>query len=904
MAKNNNVTQEKNSSGTKNAITIRKETKPLNKKAPNKAIKVVKQGPKTVGLEKINKPRRKKKNTGKAVNTILSILMIFGIAIMLLVMTFCAYIVISAPPFETDKLYSKEVSILYDKYGNEFARVGTEKRELKTYEDLPQTFVDALVATEDSRFFQHNGFDVIRFVKASFGQLTGNSGAGGASTLTMQVAKNTFSKKENGTVESHGIAGIVRKFTDIYMSIFLIEKNYTKEEIIEFYANSQELGMNSFGVEQAAQTYFGKSISDLTLTESALLVGLFNGPSYYNPYKYEDRADNRRAIVLDLMVRHGYITEEQATDAKAIPISSLLKEQQTETLNKYQQFLDLVVDDVIEDTKLNPYTTSMEIYTTLDPELQQYMTDLNEGNLGYKWKTYKYNDHKDVVQIAAVVTDVHDGSIAAVNNGRHQKNARELIRSKTGFQPGSTAKPIFAYGPYLEYNNGSTGTIFFDNKMTYSTGQELTNANKDYKGAMTMRQALVESRNIPAVQAFQAVDRNKISEFVHNLGVDYCKYDNNGVAYDCNLYEAYAIGGGILLSPIEMAAAYGAFARSGYYIEPYSYTKIIYKETDEVYENKKEKVQAMSEETAYMITDMLISATKNGVGGNDLAKMGKQIASKTGTATYDTAAMRSWGIPDSSSAANWVITYSPDYVISFWYGVDQVTDSKTYTNAIDAAIERKKISDVLGRKIYTKNSTFEKPANVISAKYERESKPEALPSEYTPANYISTELFKKGTEPSEVSERFSQLRNPSNGSADVVGNQINLSWDNIATPDAISSTYLQKHFSENYGQFASIYLEKRLQYNADNIGTVGYLVYLDTDSGLQQLGYTTNPYFVYNATGSGTYKFVIKSAYSIFRANMSSGLNITVDIKGGIPELPTDPENPDNDNDNDNDPEE
>ncbi len=883
-SKNKNLNKEKK------AITIKKEVK---KTKDIKDPKTKISSKRTIKLEKVSPSKKKKKNKSKLINNILSLLMLCGISVMILLMAFCTYIVISAPPFETDKLYSREASILYDKNGNEFARVGTEQRELKTYEELPQTFIDALVATEDSRFFQHNGFDVIRFIKASLGQLSGNSSAGGASTLTMQVAKNTFSKQENGNIASKGAKGIIRKFTDIYMSIFLIERNYTKEEIIEFYANSQELGFNAFGVEQAAQTYFGKSISDLSLTESALLVGLFNGPSYYNPYKYEDRATNRRAIVLDLMVRHGYITEEQAEDAKAIPVSSLLAEQKTETMNKYQQFLDLVLDEVEDDTGFNPYTTSMEIYTTLDPELQQYMTDLNEGNLGYKWKVYKYNDYRDVVQIAAIVTDVHDGSIAAVNNGRHQNAARQLTRATSKFQPGSTAKPMFAYGPYIEYNNGNTGTLFFDNKMTYSNGQELTNANKDYKGAMTMRQALVESRNIPAVQAFQAVDKNKISEFVHNLGIDYCKYNSQGQAIDCNLYEAYAIGGGLEMSPKEMAAAYGAFARGGYYIEPYSYTKIIYKETDEVKENKKDKIQAMSAETAYMITDMLISATKNGVGGS-INVSGTEIASKTGTATYDTSFMRKVGIPDSSSAANWVVTYSPDYVIAFWYGVDYVADNKTYTNAIDAAIERKKISAILANKIYKKNSKFSKLSGVISASYELETKPAQIPSSYTPADLISRELFKKGTEPSEVSERFEQLRNPTNGSADVTGNQINLSWDEIAIPDAINPTYLKNYFNDNYGQFASIYLDKRNTYNTNNIGTVGYQIYLDNNGTLQPLGYTPNTYFIYNAPSDGTYKFVIKSSYSIFKANMSSGLNIQVDIKNSsIPELPGENEDQD-----------
>ncbi len=897
MAKNNIVTQDKNkkTSSNKKAITIKKETKVIQKKEPNEVkLKAKPLTTKTVGIEKTNKPRKKKKSNGKVLNAILSLLMILGIGIMVLIIAFCAYIVISAPPFETDKLYSREASVLYDKNGNEFARVGTEQRELKTYEDLPQTFVDALVATEDSRFFQHNGFDVIRFIKASLGQLAGNSSAGGASTLTMQVAKNTFSK-QNGVVASSGVKGIIRKFTDIYMSIFLIEKNYTKEEIIEFYANSQDLGQSAYGVEQAAQTYFGKSISDLSLTESALLVGLFNGPSYYNPYKYPERASNRRAIVLNLMVRHGYITEAQAEDAKAIPVESLLADQKVETLNKYQQFLDIVIDEVIEKTGFNPYTTSMEIFTTLDPEIQQYMTELNEGNLGYKWKTYKYNDYQDIIQIGAVITDVHDGSIAAVNGGRHQTTQRALNRGVDMYRnPGSTAKPIFAYGPYIEYNNGNTGTLFFDNKMTYSNGQELTNSDNSYMGAMTMRQALAKSRNIPAVQAFQAVDKNKISEFVHNLGIDYCQYRNgkDQPPTDCNLYEAYAIGGGIDLSPKEMAAAYGTFARGGYYIEPYTYTKIIYKETGKVTEYKPEKIQAMSEATAYMITDMLITATQQGVGGN-INVSGTQVASKTGTSTYDTSYMRRMGIPDSASMDNWVITYSPDYVISFWYGIDKVISNKTYTNAIDAAIERKKISAILANNIYKKNSKFTRPAGVVSANYELETNYAQLPSDYTPADLISKELFKKGTEPSEVSERFSQLRNPSNGSADVNGNQITLSWDEIATPDAISSTYLKKYFADNYGQFADMYLEKRNTYNNNYIGNVGYQIYLKTDDGLQSIGYTSNPYFVYNATSNGTYDFVIKSAYSIFKANMSSGLNISVDIEGNVPETPDIPVPPD-----------
>lgn len=901
MATVKKVATSKSTSKSKKAITIRKEDA-----ANKKVLKQPSESKKPIQLVNTGKPvkRRQKKNAGKIVNGILSLLMLIGIIGMILVMAFCFYIVVSAPPFEADKLYSQEASIFYDKDGIEFARVGTEKRETKTYEELPQTFIDALVATEDSRFFQHNGFDVFRFIKASLGQLAGNAGAGGASTLTMQVAKNTFSKNEDGTVEASGIKGIIRKFTDIYMAIFLIERNYTKEEIIEFYANSQELGSNSFGVEQASQTYFGKSVSDLSLTESAILVGLFNGPGIYNPYIYPENTESRRAVVLNLMVHHGYITEEQAEDAKAIPVESLLTEYHGEELNQYQQFLDIAINEVEQKTGLSPYTTSMEVYTTLDRTIQQYMTDLNEGNLNYKWKTYKYNDYKDIINVGIVVTDVHDGSIAAVNGGRDQSRARGLSYATQIYkQPGSTVKPIFDYGPYIEYNNGNPGTLFFDNPMTFSNGQPLKNSEGGYKGAMTMRQALAQSRNIPAVQAFQAVDKNKISEFVHNLGVDYCQYGNgrSQPATDCNLYEAYSIGGGLELSPKDMAGAYGAFARGGYYIEPYSIKKIVYRETDEVKEFKYEKVQAMSEETAYMITDMLMTATKQGVGGN-INVSGTDVASKTGTATYDSFTLKKYNIPSSASADNWSITYSPDYVISLWYGVKQV-DYKVYTDSIAAANEKSKIMTQLANRIYKKNSKFTRPSGVVSAAYEKETYPEQLPSENTPSDLRSTELFKKGLEPSEVSDRFSQLQNPTNGNADVNGTNINLSWKEIATPNAISQSYLNSFFRDNYGQFASMYLNKRLQYNESHIGTLGYRVYLETDAGLQSIGYTTNPYFTYNVSGGGTYTFVIKSCYSIFSANASSGLTITVDIGGNSPspdpgEEPSNPEPDDELNNN------
>ena len=267
--------------------------------------------------KKNNNQEKKKKDPNKKVNVksiILSGLLICGIAVISLVLVFALYIIISSPDFDRDKLYSKESSVLYYNDGvTELARLGAEDRVLVTYNELPQVLVDAIVATEDSRFFQHKGMDVARFIKASFGQLLGNSSAGGASTITMQLVKKVYTNSE-----SKGIEGIIRKFTDIYMAVFKVESNYTKEEIIEFYVNTMWFaGASSinttgiYGVEQACQYYFGKSVSDISLAEASIIAGMFQNPRTLNPYTNPEGVRERQNTVLTLMSNHGYITESE-----------------------------------------------------------------------------------------------------------------------------------------------------------------------------------------------------------------------------------------------------------------------------------------------------------------------------------------------------------------------------------------------------------------------------------------------------------------------------------------------------------------------------------------------------------------------------------------------------------------
>jgi penicillin-binding protein 1A len=802
--------------------------------------------------DKANNLKDKNKSKKKVGHKVLIVVLGLATIIVGLLLCFGIYIIVTAPDFNTDLLYNKEASVLLDKNGDEFARLGSENRELVNYDDLPQVLVDAIVATEDSRFFQHNGFDIARFMKASIGQLTGNSSAGGASTLTMQLVKNTYTDPSL----THGVKGIIRKFTDIYMAIFKVEKKYTKEEIMEFYVNQPWLGTNAWGIEQACKLYFNKSVKDLSLPEAALMAGIFNNPIYLNPFKDVEAASNRRDVVLDLMYKHGYITEEQMNDAKSISVESLIVPNTGASLNKYQSFIDAVVNEVKDDTGMNAYSTPMEIQTTLDPDIQDVLINLNNGQY--------YTFVNNVIQIGVAITDTTNGAVLAVDGGRNQTSQLAFNRAtQMSRQPGSTAKPIFDYGPIIEYNNASPGTYFWDEPMTYSNGQSVKDADGRYQGMETMRTALSQSRNIPAIQAFQQVDKDKIASFAHSLGID----------YGDNLYESCAIGGGFGVSPLQLSAAYAAFARGGYYIEPYTYTKITFKDTNEVSEQKPKKEKVMSEETAYMINSILVTAQQNNVGGN-FSISGTDVAAKTGTSTYDLNTLKEYGVPDSASADNWDITYSPDYTISLWYGYDKLTHDY-YTNSITAAIARKKIMTVIAKRVYKTNSRFEKPSGVISVEVEKDTVPLQLPSAYTPADMRTSELFKSGTEPSEVSNRYQQLDNPTNGKATTSGDIINLSWDGIATPAAIDQNSLQNYFNTNYGQFATEYYNKRISYNNSYIGYLGYQVYLNNNGTLTSIGYTTNNSFSYNTSGiGGNYKFVIKAAYSIFKQNASTGLEI------------------------------
>lgn len=764
---------------------------------------------------------KKNSKVRKLSKIIVSIGLVFCIIGLIAMIIFLIYIVFTSPSFDVDKLKYRELSEVYDSKGKLITSLGSENRDNITYEDLPEVFVDALVATEDSRFFQHNGLDAPRFTKAVLGQLMGASDAGGGSTLTMQVSKNNFTSR-NAT----GIKGIIRKFTDIYVSIFKIEKAYSKEQIIEFYVNEPFLGSNSYGVEQASQTYFGKSVSELNLAEASLIAGLFQAPTSYDPNANPENAAKRREVVLSLMVKHGYITQEEADIANSISVESLLTNSSVET-NEFQGYLDTVIEEIVDRTGMDPYTTPMTIYTNMDREKQQ------ELNKVFKGETYSWPNED--IQSGVVALESATGKIIAVGAGRNRTGARTYnYATDIKRQIGSTAKPLFDYGPAIEYNNWSTGQTIDDSPYSYSGGGKIENYDFQFKGKITLRYALSDSRNIPAIKAFQSVDNSKIRKFVETLGIT-PEVDSTGF-----IHEAHALGAFDGTSPYQLAGAYAAFSNGGYYREPYTVNKIILKESNETLEFKPEKVKAMSDSTAYMITNVLQDVAKQ-IGVSSV--INSEVATKTGTTNYDQETAKYFGYPSNATPDGLIAGYTPKITLAMWTGFKENKKGRYITQS-QMVIHRNGLYRACAKAVFDNDgATFTKPSSVVWATVERGSDPLTLASSSTPSNMKITELFKKGTEPTEVSARYAALDAPTGVSATYNNGKVKITWNSVNKPSNASS---------DFGEF-------------------GYNVYFEGEF----LGFTTNNYYTYSTSDPyGTY--TVKTAYKKTTSNMSAGSSYTI----------------------------
>ena len=773
----------------------------------------------------------------KAAKIICLLLLFFILAVIGVSVLFASYIVMHAPKFDPEKLYATEPSTLYDIDGKEFGKLGSEKRENIKYDELPEVLIDAIVATEDSRFFQHHGFDLSRFLVASAKQLL-RRGGGGASTLTMQVVKNAYTSNAEVGYKTSGKAGIIRKFTDIYMAVFQVEKKYTKREILEFYTNSYYLGNGAYGVEQASHNYFGKSAKDLSLNEAALIAGLFQAPNAYDPYQHPDKAEQRRNQVLKLMKRHGYITDEEYNVAVKTKVEDMLVKTQEEgaksaSQSEWQAYIDLVVEEIVDKYDIDPYKVSMKIYTTLDRDKQKAINDIMDGNT-YKWAN-------DYANAGIVVQDVKTGEIVAVGAGRNRVGERQYnTATMINKQIGSTSKPLYDYAPGIEFENWSTYELFDDEPYTYSDGTTILNWDRKYEGKMTLRNAMAHSRNIPALKAFQRNKNSNILKFVQSLGLH--PEVNNGI-----IHEAHCIGGYTGENPKVMAAAYAAFGNGGYYIEPHSFRKIVLNESNKTLEPEYKKTRVMGEDTAYMMTSLLQSSAQYGLG-NQYNIGGAQYGAKTGTSNYDSATIKRWGFGSDAVNDLWVNGVSPDYAISVWYGyLNRTEENKKYTST-SYTIAHRSIFNLVAKAVFKKESKWEKPENVVEVEVEMGSWPAALASENTPELSRVKELFKEGTEPTEVSNKYATLPDVTGLRGVVNGDTLKLSWNGV-----------------------------NVTKNDESVGDVIYKVYSNDDNNLVFIGDANTTSYDIKLDSNSASTYVVKTSYSNYTANQSKGASVTIE---------------------------
>ena len=690
------------------------------------------------------------------------------VAIIAIVAIF-AYYGATAPTIQASDLEGATETKILDKDGELIYSLGGEKRDLITSEQVPQLLKDAITSIEDKRFYSHMGIDPIRIAgsflrNAKAGQITQ-----GGSTITQQLVKlAVFStKKEDQTYK--------RKIQEIMLALQL-ERNYSKEQILTYYLNKVYMANNVYGFGTASHYYFNKELSELSLPQVALLAGMPQAPNSYDPYANADQAKERRDLVLYSMKENGKITKEQYDQAVATPVTEGLiahnnKVDSNDKALVYDSFVTMVLKEVQEKTGLDPYNDGLTIETTIDSKAQQRLYDIVNTNDYIQYVN-------DKIQNAVVMLDTKTGAVRAVNGGRKQSTLLGYNRATDNSRStGSTIKPVIDYGPAIEYLNYSTGQTIMDQRTTYSNGVELNNWDFSHKGAMTLRTALVYSRNTTALQTFKAVGETNIKSFLNNLDI---QIKNDGQDY---LVESNSIGADI--SPIKMAAAYATFGNYGTYSKPYTVTKVTTRD-GQVTEFKPEQKQAMKDSTAYMITDVLKDSFKYGFA-TQAAIPGLPTAAKTGSSNYTVEQKRAMGASDYEDIIpdSWFIGYSTDYTISAWTGYDNPYEQGGGVDTTEQEYSRLIYYYLM--KYMAESSSGDdwvQPDSVVKQQIEIGSDPLSLPGPRTPANMIATELFVKGHVPTQQSMNYgTKIEGPTGLKAtyDKSKKALTVTWDNYQT---------------------------------------------------------------------------------------------------------------------------
>ena len=755
----------------------------------------VKQVKKQIKPIETKKPKRKISKVNLWATIIASIACI-GLLCMIIGLVVIVGMLKNKPELDISKFTNTESSVIYDENGDMIAELGTTIRENVSYDDLPQVLVDAFVAVEDSRYFEHNGFDVPRFTKALLSNLRTMSFSQGGSTFTMQLVKNTyFSNDETGqTASRSGLSGVERKVQEIALAMELESSNeVNKKTILELYLNKLNFGgnRNIRGVQKASEYYFGKNVSELNLAESAMLAGIINAPNAYNPFNNLELATQRRNEVLYLMKYHGYISDEEYKLAKSIKVEDLLIDYSSSSKTSggnsspYQAYIDAVVSEVYDLTGKDPYTDGMHIYTYMNKNIQKTMDSIQEGN----YDGIDFPD--DEFELASIAINNQTGEIAGILGGRNYASGGALLlnhATEQKKQPGSAIKPILDYVLAFENLGWATSHVLVDKPIVYAgTSIVVANANGTYRGEVTLADALGNSLNTTAIQTLQAVldakGKDYVVDYLNSMGIDIDKED-----FDIQC----GIGGNkITVSCEQLAAAQGALLNLGQYTTPHTIKRIEFLDGSTPITPTYTSTQTVSSEAAYMMDTLLYSNVSGGYANlMQILIDDYPVYAKTGTTDWGTSG-QAYGIPDGSIKDAWMVGSTTEYTVCTWIGYERAQkDKQSYITLSDylSNIQGKTTNAILDATVseYGTPKTLERPSGVVSISHILATYPYAAPIEGMDEQYITTGYIKK---------EYASLVNPEEATVEAmssdptvtyVDGKLSITWPTYPDADALN----------------------------------------------------------------------------------------------------------------------
>ena len=751
-------------------------------------------------MEKPQMKLKKKKKKADKLSiwaTIVSIIAVLGLVAIVIGLVVLILLLKNKPTLNIKDFDSQESSVVYDTNGNEIGDLGATIRENISYEQLPNVVVDAFVSVEDSRFFEHNGFDVPRFTKAMLANIRTLSFGQGGSTFTMQLCKNTyFVDDETGTNASRsGVSGIKRKVQEIALAMEL-EHIKSKKSILSDYINILNYGGsgNIRGIQKASQFYFQKDVEELNISEAALLAGVINAPSLYNPFNDLESATERRNEVLYLMNYHGYISDQEYELAKSIKVENLLKDpySQTGDATPYQAYLDAVVEEVYELTGLSPYSTTMHIYTYMIPEIQDEMDKIQAGDVdGY----FEYPD--EWFEVASICLKNDTGEIVGILGGRNYAEGGALLLNHATAQykqPGSSIKPIVDYALAFENLGWATSHVLTDKPIFY--GHEdivVENYSGGYTGDITLSDAVGNSINTTAIQTLQQVIAAK-GKTGDEYVVDYLQ----SIGYDVDLETfdiQFAIGGAALTAtPEQMAGAYAMLMNSGKYIEPHCVARIEFANGKSPITPTYESKQILSESACYLMDTLLKQNVDKYPGSYPHLRDDYPVYAKTGTTDWAGSDGAPYGIPSGANKDAWIIACTSDYSTATWTGYEKATSEHqsyikqdVYNQRIQARIANLILDKTV--EVCGKPKEISKPEGVSTIRHILGTYPYASVIDGMDEKFIANGLVKTGATKlvSPVPADVSNIKDSENNkiSANVVDDKILISWDKYPDEDKL-----------------------------------------------------------------------------------------------------------------------